>query len=602
MIKTISIILILFLFFQVLFINSIDITASSKTSIHCNSLEKSDIDWWTCFHHDSQNMGYSSSETPDEGNLLWTYYTGSSIKTSPAIVDDKVYMSCGEVKKIVCLNASNGNEIWRFYTVGRVYTSPAVDNNRIYIGDDNGIMYCLDSEDGSEIWTYHIVNSQIKSSPTVCNGLLYFGDIQGRIFCLNAKTGRKIWSRISGYRIESCPAVWQGKLYFGGEDRRMHCFGAYTGRFIWTSFQTGFWIYSSPAVDEGRVYAGSYDDRLYVFNAHTGYIIRIIETDSVIKSSPAIWNDFIYVGSYDDNIYCFNDYGWKIWAYKTGGDVSSSPAVGDGKVYVGSYDNFFYCLNATNGNEIWSYETDASISSSPAICNGRIFIGSHDGKLYCFGSLADNQIQVDAGGPYYEYSGNIINFNGILSGGTPPYNWSWDFNEDDGIQSDDNNQKPFFSYNKSGWYNVSVKVTDANGLTSVDVSKAIISNKIDDIILKEINSRGLGLNAIIFNNGSNSSVNIEWSISFYEGIYVYLYFFHTAFFLSGVVSRGVIDEIAPGESVKIKTSKLFGFGLIIGAIDIDGDTKSTRIFLLIGASLFDLDPIINRIIPNKSYN
>jgi outer membrane protein assembly factor BamB len=230
--KKLSIIIIALFIIQVVSINTVTIISSPIRSIDFNSSNISNIDWWTCFHHDAQNTGYSSSETPGEGNLLWTYDTGSPVLSSPAIVDNKVYIGCGGDKRIVCLNATNGNEIWRYHTVGRVYTSPAVDDGRIYIGDDGGIMYCLNAEDGTEIWTYHIIYSQIKSSPTVWDDRLYFGDGGGMIFCLNTKTGRKIWSRLSGYRIESCPAVWQGKVYFGGEDRRMHCFGAHTGRFI----------------------------------------------------------------------------------------------------------------------------------------------------------------------------------------------------------------------------------------------------------------------------------------------------------------------------------------------------------------------------------
>jgi len=59
---------------------------------------------------------------------------------------------------------------------------------------------------------------------------------------------------------------------------------------------------------------------------------------------------------------------------------------------------------------------------------------------------------------------NTVNFEGIASGGAPPYSWHWDFG--DGETSTD--QNPTHTYDEEGEYKVTLTVTDSNEDTGED--------------------------------------------------------------------------------------------------------------------------------------
>jgi len=59
---------------------------------------------------------------------------------------------------------------------------------------------------------------------------------------------------------------------------------------------------------------------------------------------------------------------------------------------------------------------------------------------------------------------NTVNFEGIASGGVPPYSWSWDFG--DGQTSTD--QNPTHIYGEEGEYTVTLSVTDSSDDTQED--------------------------------------------------------------------------------------------------------------------------------------
>ena len=54
--------------------------------------------------------------------------------------------------------------------------------------------------------------------------------------------------------------------------------------------------------------------------------------------------------------------------------------------------------------------------------------------------------------------GESIQFQGLVSGGTPPYTYSWDFNEDGDPDSD--KQNPEYTFNEPGEYEIWLEVSD----------------------------------------------------------------------------------------------------------------------------------------------
>ena len=348
------------------------------------------IDWWLMFRHDLSHSGYSTSTAPQTNNTIWNYATGGSIWSSPAIVDNKVYVGSND-GKIYCLNALTGAHIWSYTTNDIVDSSPAVAYGYVYIGSTDNNVYCLDASTGAKIWNY-TTGGDVRSSPTIDSGNLYVGSYDNEMYCLNAFSGALIWSYTTGGPISSSPAVADGRVFVGSFDDKVYCLNASTGEYIW-SYTTGGNVYSSPTVADGLVYVGSADKTLYCLLASSGAIDWYFTTGGDVRS-PAVAYNRVYFGSLDGKIYCLSTFtGVPLWSYTTEGEVRSSPAIADGKVYFGSFDNKVYCLNATDLTYIWSYKTESFVISSPAIADGKVYVESDDCNVYCCGHINDIAIK-----------------------------------------------------------------------------------------------------------------------------------------------------------------------------------------------------------------
>jgi len=62
-----------------------------------------------------------------------------------------------------------------------------------------------------------------------------------------------------------------------------------------------------------------------------------------------------------------------------------------------------------------------------------------------------------------------VQFQGVTKGGTPPYQYSWDFDISDGITEDSSEQEPNYSYQEEGTYVVTLTVTDNDNNKAIDV-------------------------------------------------------------------------------------------------------------------------------------
>jgi outer membrane protein assembly factor BamB len=91
------------------------------------------------------------------GELIWNYGTGFPIYSSPGIADDRVYFGSDD-HKIYCFDAdpSDGNDegindvngatydlIWTYDTGDEVSSSPAIVDNKMYIASEDGTVYCF---------------------------------------------------------------------------------------------------------------------------------------------------------------------------------------------------------------------------------------------------------------------------------------------------------------------------------------------------------------------------------------------------------------------------------------------------------------------------
>jgi len=193
---------------------------------------------------------------------------------------------------------------WTSSAGSSVESSPAVVNGVVYVGSSDGRLYAFNSQTGATRWIA-TTGSFVRSSPAVANGVVYVGSDDGRLYAFNSQTGATRWVATTRGRVRSSPAVANGVVYVGSFDHKLYAFNSATGQILWTA-SADYWIFSSPAVANGVVYVGSDDGRLYAFNSQTGAKLWVATTGSFVESSPAVVNGVVYVGSFDQKLYAFH--------------------------------------------------------------------------------------------------------------------------------------------------------------------------------------------------------------------------------------------------------------------------------------------------------
>jgi len=79
----------------------------------------------------------------------------------------------------------------------------------------------------------------------------------------------------------------------------------------------------------------------------------------------------------------------------------------------------------------------------------------------------------DAGGPYSGTVGESITLSGSASGGTSPYSYAWDL-DNDGEYDDATGATPSHSWDAAGTYTIGLQVTDAASNTATDTATVTV--------------------------------------------------------------------------------------------------------------------------------
>lgn len=96
------------------------------------------------FQYNPANTGHTTGETGPTTNITeqWTHDTGKAVLSSPAVVDNTVYIGSWD-NSVYALNAADGTEQWTYETGDDVFSSPAAIDDTVYIGNEDGTVYAL---------------------------------------------------------------------------------------------------------------------------------------------------------------------------------------------------------------------------------------------------------------------------------------------------------------------------------------------------------------------------------------------------------------------------------------------------------------------------
>jgi outer membrane protein assembly factor BamB len=347
---------------------------------------------WPMFGGGPAHLGRASGTLADKLELAWTYKTSGPIKSSPAILEDRVYVGSSDAN-VCALDLRTGSRIWSYKAGDSVEAPVCVKEGVVYVGATDGWLYALDAKDGSLRWKYQ-TGGQIAGganwveSPQGDRVWIVVGSHDGSVHCVDSRTGQSVWTYKTDNYVNGLPAVAEGRCVIGGCDARVHVISVADGNGV-TTIDSGSYIAASPAIFEGQVYIGNYDGVFLKADIGKGEVLwRHPVPDAPILTSPALVDQVVVFGARDKQVHCLRQQdGQTVWTFKALDNVDSSPLICDGKVMFGSDDGRLYMVRVIDGSLVWSYLIGKPITSSPAVAFGVVVVGCDDGSVYAFGEM-----------------------------------------------------------------------------------------------------------------------------------------------------------------------------------------------------------------------
>ncbi len=134
---------------------------------------------------------------------------------------------------------------------------------------------------------------------------------------------------------------------------------------------------------------------------------------------------------------------------------------------------------ASTGNPIQFYiggtlATLYDVTAAQTLSSYPFKIGGATRLNLSIAGAAPQPLSAEAGGPYSGTTGATIALSGSASGGTSPYTYAWDL-DNDGAYDDATGASPSYSWSAAGTYTIRLRVTDNASATATDNATVTIT-------------------------------------------------------------------------------------------------------------------------------
>ncbi len=163
--------------------------------------------------------GYIFALNLSDGKLSWQTNIGSSIISSPAIYQNRVFIGSLD-SSFYSFDLSTGTQIWKRSLGSSVYTSQAVSNKYVFVSTVGKSLYCLSFKDGEIIWEKRM-KGLILSPPLLSGKFLYIASTDKCLSVVDVDNGKFVWQFKTEDRIKSIPLIVPGRLFLFLENRNI---------------------------------------------------------------------------------------------------------------------------------------------------------------------------------------------------------------------------------------------------------------------------------------------------------------------------------------------------------------------------------------------
>lgn len=300
-------------------------------------------DDWRTLGNDAANTGVSPGEGTDDPSEQWAIEIDEVTLTSPAIVDNTVYIGGSEDGTLYAFDAETGDEQWSYSVDTTIGQTPSATEEAIYVADNQNSVYSI-SHEGSKEWQADI-DLQIASGCGLGEEAVFVSTRSGMTVAFGTDSGEELW-REPGGAGNVTPAVVDETVYSFGLAEK------------WATKTIGV----ARDADTGE------EEWVYEW-----------ERDDVIPNhAPVVGKDAVYVNVSSHGILAIDvDSGEEIWVQDVNGIPTQQPVVTDDVLYTGvattpddpdeDLGSSVVALETESGDELWQVDVDGT---GPSVSKG----------------------------------------------------------------------------------------------------------------------------------------------------------------------------------------------------------------------------------------
>ena len=369
---------------------------------------------WSTFHGSENRSGFSPSNGPTQGKLLWSAVpAGSSafpIRTG-VVVDPTTAYAATDLGSVVAFNrSSNGSTLWR-QTVGTTPTAGDRWGPELVVGAGDGTLTALWASNGTVRWS-RALDGAIRQGVAASSDRFFVGTDNGTVYALNASSGANLWARPIGAPVAGALSVEGDRVIattaFGGVVAL-----STDGAPVWNA-SVGAGVGCAASVSDGFVVVGDRSANVTAFYLSNGseawsFAERSLTLGDSIEATPAVGLGRVYGSTDGGSVFALwlsnGSLAWHIATSYAGYPVLSSPALTPNGLYVSDAALEILDVDPTNGAALWRFPTSfVPAYSDPAVDTGVVYIGTDLGTLLALG--------VPGGPPQFDVAGRVTDESG----------------------------------------------------------------------------------------------------------------------------------------------------------------------------------------------
>jgi hypothetical protein len=424
----------------------------------------------------------------------WTYSDGGNVISS-SVSSDGTYIAVKTSYNILLFNKNSNIPIWNINTGNNMgWVSISSDGSYIAASAYNQLRFYNGA--GTLLWS-HTISGFINCLSMSSDGeYIVIGGYDSHIVYLFDKdSSTPLWTYSTNGEVWGVDISSDGNYIVSGgyDDHNLY--------FFQKDSSTPQWFYTSDDYFYQAVTISP--DGNYICAGDTIGIIYLFEKDNNIPewtyATGCDYNDGLdmsFDGNYfavasNTNIYFFQkDSSTPQWI-RTGATMDELRMSYDGLYFTGGGNNKIYYFSKNSNIPLWSYQTGGSVVTASMSSNGAYIAGGGAAQyLYFFHYELESPIADFSWFPTFPNQEDTIIFDASTSddpdGTIVAYEWDMD---NDGQYDDTTGVNPTWQY-PEGEYDVSLRVTDNDGLTGIKTRTVYVG--VDELpSIEEITITGL---------------------------------------------------------------------------------------------------------------